>query len=333
MRQPEATMASPLQIATTRSDHPRPWATAGLLLIALALGAAVGTITALAASALSLLGLYELAAGGVGAFALVASAHAVGSHGLRSHLAAAALFAVTWLCVDLAVDGALSRRRWIADVGAAGLMLADEAVLRDDDDPAALVDDSLLADTGARGWRGATRLRIDHGLLVLRAGEMTRVVAMPSWLHLLALGARAGVVALLVARALAHLRAEPRCGRCGSALRRARIGYVDEAEAADLASAWADDQRVAPDAGAKGAIAVLEDRCPAGCSIAPGWELRRLRAHGLGRAAPGVIAALPALHATGDHSGDSASDSVGVGDGDLDRRDLPVASAASGEHL
>jgi hypothetical protein len=269
-----------------------------LLAAALVIGATAGMLSGLGGQQLYVIGLYEVAAGAVGAYVLVALAHASASRQQGVHLALAAAFALSWLAADVVVDAALSRQQWITDVADAGLMLADSAVLRGDDDPAGLVDESLLADTGAKGWRGATRLRIKRGFVVVRAGAMTRVVTTPPWLHVLLMGLRAGIVALIVARALAHLRAEPLCAQCGRAMQRRQVGRIDRSAADALAAHWKTGDRTAPlrseDDVAAGPFIVLEDRCPAGCTQLPGWELRRLRGRGLGRATPGVFAALPA---------------------------------------
>ena len=148
--------------------------------------------------------------------------------------------ATSSLAAQVSVDAWLLHQSLVRDVAANGLLLADEAILRGDDDPAALVDDSLRVDTGVGGLRGAARLRLASGLPVLRVGGQVRALRMPAWLHALLRGALAAWVAVLCARALANWRTEPRCPTCGGNLERTVKLGVSEVDAQAIAAYWRD---------------------------------------------------------------------------------------------
>ena len=246
------------------------------------------------------------------------------------HLLMAGCVATSSLAAQVSVDAWLLHQSLVRDVAANGLLLADEAILRGDDDPAALVDDSLRVDTGVGGLRGAARLRLASGLPVLRVGGQVRALRMPAWLHALLRGALAAWVAVLCARALANWRTEPRCPTCGGNLERTVKLGVSEVDAQAIAAYWrdlrsalgpADDTAIGAVADTAGAITgdatgdatadgpplpaihiahqeanapvqLLEDRCTAQCGVVVGWELRRARGRGLQSRAPGPIASV-----------------------------------------
>lgn len=273
---------------------------------ALTVGALLGALAALAAETLGLIGLYEIAIGLAGGFALVVAAQLLDLRARMLHLVLAGCLATASLASQVGVDAWLLYQGLVRDVTDNGLLLADDAIVRGDDDPAALVDDSLRVDTGAGGVRGAARLRLSGGLPVLRVGGQVRSLRMPSWLHALIRGALAAWIAVLCARALANWRAEPRCTRCGGALDRERALGVDDAEALAIAQHWAaldprtlarDEAPPLPapgfqDRGANAPVELVRERCPAPCAQVVGWELRRARSRGLRARSPGPIARL-----------------------------------------
>lgn len=260
------------------------------------IGAALGATAGLAGHTLELIGLYDLVAGLAGGFALVALAHLVGERRAAVHFAAAALLGVTWLGAYLVTDAFTLRELLIRRAADAGVLLGDEAIVRGDDDPAALIDDTLLAETGSRGLRGAARLRLQRGLRVLQVAERARVVPMPAWLHALALAARAALVAILVARALAAAHEEPSCARCGEQLERREAARFDAADADRAAALLAERDEAgllslaATKGAANGGFVLLADRCPGGHSARDGYELRRLRGRAFAPTRAGRIA-------------------------------------------
>lgn len=267
-------------------------------------GVCVGVVTAVAGDTLFLLGLWPLAAALAGGFGLVATAHLLRQRRLFAHLVATTLFALGWLASDRTANAWLFRVHQQQHVAQSGLLLADHAVLHDSDNPDVLIDAALMAETGAGGVIGAARVQLRHGVPVLRVLRSTRVIRTPLWGHVLWLALRAALVALIIARALEQLRADPVCATCGAWLRRQERGVVTAEEAAMLRTAWLQGERRPPEFNHPEStsatlvvepISVLEDSCPNGHSVAPGYELRRPRGRGLARQAPGAIARLAPL--------------------------------------
>ena len=268
---------------------------------AMAVVAAIcGVISGLASQLLHVIGLYEVAAGlGLGLVS-VAVAHIWDLRGRRLLGVLAATAAIAWLFAHHATDAWSFRRAQAQAIATNGLLLADHATIHDTDDPMALTDVALLAETGADGLRGAAALLLSRGLTVHRVLGRTRVLPLPSWAHALWYALQAALVALWVGRALAHLAEEPVCGRCGSRLRRTRLGYADEAQATVLAEQWGRDERMPPTglaaaASSKRSLMVLQDSCPRGHSAKPGYELRRRRGLSLARSVPGPVTQLEAV--------------------------------------
>ena len=271
-------------------------------------GVVVGAITAVASDSLFLVGLWPLAAALAGGFGLVTTAHLLVQRRLIVHLVAVTLFALGWLVCDRTGDAWLFRLHQQQQVAQSGLLLADHAVLTDSDNPDVLIDAALLAETGAGGVLGAARVQFRHGIPVLRVLRSTRVVHAPLWGHVLWLALRAALVALIVARALEQLRADPVCSTCGAWLRRQELGTVTADEASALRDAWRAGERRAPQVRPATStatslvhepITVLEDHCPTGHTTSPGYELRRPRGRGLARRAPGPVARLDPMPASG----------------------------------
>lgn len=270
------------------------------------MGLVLGALAALASETLGLLGLYEIAIGLVGGFALVIAAQLLDLRRPALHLVLAGCVATGSLASQVGVDAWLLYQSLVRDVADNGLLLADEAILRGDDDPAALVDDSLRVDTGVGGVRGAARLRLASGLPVLRVGGQVRALRMPVWLHALLRGALAAWIAVLCARALANWRAEPRCPTCDGPLDRRRVLGLNEADADAVVEHWRELQAAGAtsgaelplpasgpqDAGAAAAVELLEERCPSPCARVTGWELRRARGRSLRARTPGPMARL-----------------------------------------
>ena len=266
---------------------------------ALLTGALLGGLAGFAGHSFELLGFYDLTAGLAGGFVLVALAHRSAERRLAVHLAAAALLAGAWLTAWMATDAWALRAVLIRHAADAGVLLADEAIVRGDDDPAALIDDTLRAETGAPGVRGAARMRLQRGLRVFQIGQHVRVVPMPSvWLALV-LAARAALVALLVARSLEAMRAEPTCLLCGNALVRETMARAGEADVPELKRLLdtADEAALATwcaaHRDAHGAYVLLRDDCPQGHAVAPGYALWRQRGRRFAAASAGPVAVLP----------------------------------------
>ncbi len=265
---------------------------------ALLTGALLGGVAGLAGHTFELIGFYDLTAGLVGGFLLVALAHRLAERRLAVHLAAAALLAAGWLTAWLATDAWALRAVLIRHAADAGVLLADDAIVRGDDDPAGLVDDTLRAETGSAGVRGAARMRLQRGLRVFQITDHVRVVPMPSvWLALV-LAARAALVALLVARSLEALRSEPLCPTCGRALVRDVAAYADETDLtalrALLEAGEPEDLRTwcTNHAAAGGPYVLLRDHCPDGHGSAPGYALWRQRGRRFATATAGPVAAV-----------------------------------------
>ncbi len=279
-------------------------------------GAALGVVSGVGGRSLFLMGLWPLAAALAGGFALVTFAHLTRERRRLWHLVAAGLLALAWLAADRGSDAVLFHLEQTSEVGRRGLLLADHAVVHDDDDPAALVDASLLAETGAAGWLGAARVQLRVGVPALRVLSVSRVFKVPVWAHALWLALRAALVALVASRALEQLRAEPVCDRCGRSLRRRRLGWLSEDAAREVAETWqkgpsptqpaamGDPVRALPELAAqrdaRWPVAVLEDRCPAGHTHVAGLELQRARGRGLARRSPGPLARRAAVSSPGE---------------------------------
>jgi hypothetical protein len=189
----------------------------GLLLLAVAVVGAllVGAITATGAVALHVIGLYEVVAAAALAMLLSMVTHSLGRPLGSGGVAIALVAAVAWLLVDEVVSASIWRLLELRRVAARGLELADALVVSGADGPGALVDASLLADTGRDGWQGAWLLRFEAGVRVSGALERVRVLAAPPWVHGVFLGARAAIVAFWIRRALSRLDGEPVCSTCG----------------------------------------------------------------------------------------------------------------------
>lgn len=261
-------------------------------------GAALGAVAAVASESLAIVGLYETAVGLAGGFALILAAQLLDLRAATLHVALAATLATTALASQFTVDAWLTRQSLIRDVAAHGLLLADDAILRGDNDPGALVDDSLRVDTGIGGVRGAARLRLASGLAVLRIAGQVHALRMPVWLHALCRGALAAWMAALCARALANWRAESRCPHCHGPLARTVLAAVTEPDIALIVARWRANQPTLPRVElvreATAAALVYQERCPR-CACIVGWELRRTRGRGLAALTPGPIATIAAL--------------------------------------
>lgn len=267
------------------------------LTVMMAVATASGLATGLASQLLHVIGLFEVAAGlGLGLTA-VAVAHFWSLRDRRLLALLAATAALAWLASHHATDAWYFRRAQSQVIAENGLLLADHATIHDTNDPLALTDLALLAETGSDGVRGAAVLLLGRGLTVHRVLGRTRVLPLPAWAHALWYAVQAALVALWIGRAMGQLAAEPSCVRCGAWLRRARLGYVDEAQAMVLAEEWTRGERrpptgLAPSASSKRSLMVLQDSCPAGHSVKPGYELRRRRRLSLARSLPGPLTRL-----------------------------------------
>ncbi|HAN29965.1 MAG TPA: hypothetical protein DCQ06_00070, partial [Myxococcales bacterium] len=145
-----------------------------LIVGGLIIGAFVGLLTGVAGQSLLLIGLWPLAAGvGLG-FCLTALSHLLCIQNRHLHLGLATFSVLMWCGVDRGADGALLWLNQRAAIAQSGLVLADHAVVHGSDDPSALTDAALLADTGASGVRGAMRVALRSGVPVLRAGHVQR---------------------------------------------------------------------------------------------------------------------------------------------------------------
>lgn len=265
-----------------------------LAVVAALSGCIIGVLSGLAARQLHVLGLWEVAAAWSLALMLVAAGHLLQLRRPGVLTAAALIASLAWLMGHHTADAWAFRNEQIRSVAHGGLLLADDAVLHDTDDPAALVDFSLLGETGASGVIGAARVLLSRGLTVQRFAGVSRIVALPSWLHALFYGLQAAFVAVIVGRALGQLVFEPICSRCGSFLRRKRLGAVDATERDRLAAAWREGIRAVPElVKSGGALIATEERCPRGCTHEPGFTLLQRRTIGLSRAHPGAVGSLP----------------------------------------
>lgn len=267
--------------------------------------ALAGLISGVASRTLYILGLYEVAAGLTLGVVAVAWLHLLRVRDPRLLWVTAAVIGVVWLGCHRGAEAWLFRLEQGRQIGEHGLLLAEEAVLHDQDDPLSLIDASLMAETGADGVRGAAALLLGRGLTVQRVLGVDRVLPAPPWLHALLYAAQALAVTFFVGRALAGMALEPICPVCDAWLRRRRLGGLSEAQGHALAQAWRRGQRPSPPQavarpGAGEPLLLFEDRCPRGHETGPGWELRRRRRLRFGASAPGRWAAMspqwPALN-------------------------------------
>ncbi len=281
-----------------------PFAIALLLPSAALCGVFVGVLSGLASRQLHVIGLWELAAAWSLALLGVGAAHLLQVRSRRALLVAAIIAALAWLSGHHGADAWAFRGEQIRAVSGAGLLMADQAVLHDTDDPEALVDFSLMGETGKGGVVGAARVLLRRGLTVHRVGNISRIIPIPSWLHALFYGLQAAFVALVIGRATAQLMTEPVCPRCGVFLRRQPIGWVTADAAKALIGQWAGGRRAAPQpletpqsskSRPDGALAATRNSCPRGCTTAPGYSLLRRRGMGFSSSAPGTVANLEAV--------------------------------------
>jgi hypothetical protein len=239
-------------------------------------------------------GLYEVAA------ALLLSVWTVSAHHLwrvvpgGGRFALAGLAAVAWLSCHLWVDAWAFRREQADAVVQEAALLARDFVVAGAGTPIELVDAGLRAETGQDGVRGALLVQAKSGLEIQRALGVTRVWPLPRWAWALARALQAAFVAWVIARSLHHLGTEPRCGLCGSYLRRQALGRVAEAHVDLLRAAWLAGQRETPIPVANGGIWALRDTCPRGHTTLPGFTLVRPRQRRWSMRAPGPLAQLKA---------------------------------------
>ncbi len=275
-------------------------------------GVAVGLASGLASRTLHVIGLYEVAAGLSLAFIAVACAHLLQIRSRWSLIGLATVTAIAWLVAHHGAEAWLFRWEQVGAIDTHGLLLADHAVLHDSDDPEELTDAALLAETGADGIIGAARLLLQRGLRIQAVAGRVRVVPLPLWAHALFYALQAALIAIWLSRALAHLAEEPVCSRCGAWLRRRRLGYLDEGQALELAQSWRQGDRITPIAettSPRGSrrVLVLEDRCPEGHSVTPGYEIRRRRRLSLAGRRPGPMGRIPALSDVADSHADNGT--------------------------
>lgn len=280
-----------------------------MAVLAMAVVAVVaGLATGLASRALHVIGLYEVAAGlGLG-LAAVTLCHLWRIRDRRALAILALVAATSWLFAHHVADAWSFRREQAKSIAGQGLLLADNAVLHDTDDPTALTDAALLAETGAAGVRGAAAVLLRRGLTVHRVLGRSRILPVPLWLHALWYALQAALVGIWIWRALGHLANEPICVRCGAWLRRKKLGYLDEAQALELARQWDRGERLLPAGLANAAstahpLVVMQDACPLGHSRLPGFELRRRRRLSLTGSVPGPLARLAACPDEDDQGG------------------------------
>jgi len=266
----------------------------GLVLAACALSLLVGAVTAAAGRSVLVLGLYDVVAALSISVGVVAFVHLARWRPGAAATALSILCALLWLGSNRTVDALLFRLEQGQEVARQAPELAPEFIAANAQTPLDLVDAGLAAETGASGLRGALRVSLRVGIVVSRAFGVSRVLPAPPWLVVLSMALEAAFVALIVARALQHLAREPMCAQCGRYLRRRPLGRCAAEEIERLATAWAQDRRVAPRISDMGGAAIaFEDHCPAGHTAQPGYAILGLRRHGLARQVPGPIADLP----------------------------------------
>ncbi|GEM_PF-3144329 len=268
------------------------------VLFATLIGAFIGVLTGLAGRQFYVIGLWELAAGWMLAFSTVAVCHLLGLRPGRVAVVIAALSAIAWLTAHHGADAWAFRSEQVHLVAERGLLLADQAVLRDTDDPGKLVDLSLLGESGRGGVLGAARVLLGRGLAVHRALGISRVLPMPGWLHAIIYGLQAALVAFVVGRGLGRLADAPSCDRCGAFLRQQRLGGVASDDVETIQRRWSEGQAWLPELvdrrDASMALLLTRDVCPRGCSVQPGYSLLRPRRIGLSAQSPGLVRRLPA---------------------------------------
>ena len=282
------------------ATSPTPSTIRAVVIAALAsstLALLVGALTGLAGRQLYVIGLWELFAGWALSFSSVSLCHLLLVRSSAAHVGIAVVVGFGWLGGFHIADAWGFWHEQVALVADRGLLLADQAVLRDTGDPSQLVDFSLLGETGATGLLGASKLLLQRGLTVHRALGVSHIVAIPPLAHAAVYGAQAALVALLVGRSLQSLLSIPTCARCGSWMRQQLRGHVP-AELADHArQAWLLGDPVRPDvfeiARSGSDLLLTEDHCPRGCSATPGWTLARRRGLSLSARKPGVFATWP----------------------------------------
>lgn len=294
---------------TTRSDPLRLLCAALLTLFAALL---LGVMTGLAGRQIYVIGLWELCAAWMLSFVAVAVAHFFGVRRPVWLTTIGCIAALFWLVGFHFADAWAFRQEQIRLIAQRGLLLSDEAVLRDTGDPSQLVDLSLLGETGAMGLRGAARLLLERGLTVHRALGVSHILPVPSWLHAAVYGAQVTVVAVILSRALASLADQPVCSRCQTWLRREKLGFVAPHVADHAHDAWLLGDRIQPaantQAGGAEDLLLTRDRCPRGCTQTPGFSVLRRRAVGLSARKPGIFASIAPVESAAADGGATVED-------------------------
>jgi hypothetical protein len=259
-------------------------------------GVVVGAMTGFAGRQLYVIGLWELCGAWMLSFVCVTTCHLLTLRHRGLLLACAIVAAIAWLLGFHAADAWSFRREQIVLVAARGLLLADQAVLRDTADPRQLVDLSLLGETGLSGLRGAARVLLQRGLTVHRALGVSHIVKLSVEIHAAFYGLQAAVVALILGRSAMTLAEQPVCARCATWLRREQLGFARPEIADHARDAWLLGERVQPPVTVKAAsaddMALTRDSCPRGCSGEPGMSILRRASVGLSARKPGIFATI-----------------------------------------
>lgn len=267
---------------------------AAVVTVGVAMG--LGVVTGLAGRVVALVGLYEVLAALVLSIVAVAACHLFRHRPGKLAPLLAILAALAWMAAHRVTDAWAFRSEQAQAVQQEAAHLVDQFVAAGADTPLQLVDAGLQAETGHGGLRGALMVLLKGGVVATRALGQARVLPASLAVHVAVLGLLAGLVAVVIHRALVHLAGEPICATCQRYLRRRQLGHVDADEAARLAEAWSQGQREEPHRLSSAGIALAyEDTCPAGHTQRPGYALVRARRRGLARTAPGPLAALPPM--------------------------------------
>lgn len=260
-------------------------------------GVLVGVMTGLAGRQLYVIGLWELCAAWMLSFACVSVCHVFVLRDRTLLLMCAIVAAVAWLFGFHAADAWSFRREQVALVAERGLLLADQAVLRDTADPRKLVDMSLLGETGLSGVRGAARMLLQRGLTIHRALAISHIIKLPVAIHAVFYGIQAAAVAIVLGRSVATLAQQPVCAVCATWLRREKLGYVRPEIADHARHSWLLGDLVRPPVTAKADspndLTLTDDSCPRGCSVTHGMSILRRAVVGFSARKPGIFATTP----------------------------------------